>query len=360
MAETLSTTNWTMTAQEVYNLAEVINQVVLESPLIGDIHEIVEGITMKTQIAILNQMGLSGILDANCDRPNSGSSLTTAQKYFEPVKIGDTFEFCPQTWDSLMKTVGPKLKQYSDKYNLTNEWKDILMMKIAESLKLSIPRIVWLSDTAVAAATSGAAGLKSAANVKYFNQNTGLWKQIFAGVTATTIKKVTISENAQTTTALQLALAANKAQDTMAAMWKAASPRLQNNQSAQFLLSGEMFQNYKETLLNKGVVYDINILQNGLQTLSYQGFKVVNMATVWDMDLKAYFVDNTTNNAHHLPNRAVFVAPENTKLATIAASDFTNIEAGYESTSTKRQVWMSYGYMIDAKIIFEDEIVAAY
>ena len=260
----------------------------------------------------------------------------------------------------MLKTSAATVRQYTDRYELTGGWKDLVLFKIAESMKQTIPRVAWLSDTAVAAAGVATAGLKVAGNAKYFNQNTGLWKQIFSAVTATTVKKIAISENAQITTALQLALAADKAKDTMAAMWKAASPTLQNNPNAQFLLSGEMFQNYKDSLMNKGVVYDINILQNGLQQLRYNGFKVINMAAVWDIDLKANFVDNTANNAHYLPNRAVFTAPENIQLTTISASDFTNIEVGYESTSTKRMNWASYGYLTDAKLIQESEIVVAY
>lgn len=77
-------------------------------------------------------------------------------------------------------------------------------------------------------------------------------------------------------------------------------------------------------MIKAGTAYDINILQNGLQTLKYRGRIVINMETIWDADLQADFVNNTTNNAGYLPNRAVFTYATNIPIATLNEGDLTS------------------------------------
>jgi hypothetical protein len=222
----------------------------------------------------------------------------------------------------------------------------------------AILRFAWFGDKNVPTAAAAVAGLKVAGNAKFFNAIDGLWKQIFAAVTATTIKKVAISENSQVTLPLQLTLATDRCKTTFDAMWALASPALQSTPDAYFLVSGAMFENYYQTLVKAGTAYDINILQNGLMTLKYRGLNVINMNTVWDTDLQAYFVDNTTNNAGYLPNRVVLTHADNIPIATLNEADLSLVESFYVQQT--RQNYTSYGFTIDAKVILEDEIVVAY
>lgn len=359
MSTTFDVSGYTLNPIEAQSLSEFIVENVLQQPTLNQIHKIWTGVKMKQQIPFINQMGLSGIADSGCSRPESGANFSGSEKYFEPAKIGDTFINCQSDMDALFKAYFNKINAYAEKYDITGSDLDkLIAAMISNSLSQSIYRFAWLGDTDVDVAGALVAGLKSAGNAKFFDVIDGLWKQIFAGVTANKITKIAISENTETTLDEQLTLASSTAIDTLNAMYKKASQSLKGNANAKFLLSGELFENYYQYLLSKGSVYNIDYITNGLPTLKYRNFDVVNMATIWDIDLQAYFVDNTTNNAGYLPNRAVFTTPENIPIGTLNENDLSSLESWYNRDERKNKT--SYGYTLDAKLIKESEIVVAY
>lgn len=359
MATQLDISGYTLNPKESGSIQDFIIQQFLEQPALTTLHKVWTGVKMKEQIAFVNRFGKTGIKDSTCTRPASGAKATTAEKFWEPKNIGDTFVNCQAEMDGLFKAYFDKITSYAQKFNIEGSDLDKLIIAMVEdSMMKAVYRYAWFGDTAVAAAGAATAGLKSAANVKFYDAVDGLWKQIFAGVTATTIKKVAITENAQLTLALQLTLASDRAKLTLDAMYKNASIELQTNPTAKFLLTGELWENYYQWLLSKGVVYDINLLQNGLQSLKYRGFDVINMNTIWDYDLQGDFVDNTTNNAGYLPNRAVFTYAENTPIATLNENDLASLESWYNQDERVNKT--AYGFTLDAKVIKESEIVVAY
>lgn len=359
MANTIDISGYTLNPLEQTELSQFIVKQFMVQPTVSQIHMVWTGVKMKEQIALVGRMGKSGILDTSCTRPESGATVPTSEKFWEPANIGDTFINCAVTMNGLFKAYFGKINRYAEKFNIEGSDLDKLIIAMVEdSMSKAILRFAWFGDKAVPTAGAAVAGLKVAGNAKFYNAIDGLWKQIFAGVTATTIKKVAISENAQVTLPLQLALAADKARTTFDAMYAAATPELRANPDAFILVSGNLFQNYYQSLIAKGQVYDINILQNGLQTLSYLGKTVINMETVWDTDLFADFVGNTTNNAGYLPNRAVFSHMNNLPIATLNESDLSLIESFWDPKERKN--YTAYGYTVDAKVIREDEIVVAY
>ena len=359
MANTIDISGYTLNPLEQAELSKFIVKQFMQQPTVSQIHMVWQGVKMKEQIALVGRMGKTGILDTACARPTSGTVIPTSQKFWEPANIGDTFINCAASMNSLFKAYFSKINRYAEKFNIEGSDLDKLIIAMVEdSMSKAVLRFAWFGDKAVPTAGAAVAGLKVAGNAKFYNAIDGLWKQIFAGVTATTIKKVAISENAQLTLPLQLALAADKARTTFDAMYALATPELRANPDAFILVSGNLFQNYYQSLVSNGQVYDINILQNGLQTLSYLGKLVINMETVWDTDLFADFVDNTTNNAGYLPNRAVFSHANNLPIATLNEGDLSLIESFWNNID--RQNYTAYGFSIDAKVIQESEIVVAY
>ena len=359
MANTISLSGYTLNPLEQAELSKFIVAQFTEQPSVAQIHTVWQGVKMKEQIALVGKLGKTGIADSACSRPIGGAVAPTSEKFWEPANVGDTFVNCAVSMDALFKAYFTKINNYAQKFNIEgSDYDKLVTAMIEDSMSKALLRLTWFGDKAVAAAGAAAAGLIVAGDAKFYNVINGLWKQIFAGVTAGTVKKVAIAENSQLTLALQLALATDKAKTTLDAMWSAASQTLRANTDAFILLSGAMFYNYENTLIKAGTAYDINILQNGLQTLKYRGRTVINMETVWDTDLQADFVDNTTNNAGYLPNRAVFTYATNIPIATLNEGDLTSIESFWDQK--ERQNYTSYGYTLDAKLLLESDIVVAY
>lgn len=359
MANTISLSGYTLNPLEQAELSKFIVAQFTEQPSVSQIHTVWQGVKMKEQIALVGKLGKTGIADSACSRPIGGAVAPTSEKFWEPANVGDTFINCAASMDALFKAYFTKINNYAQKFNIEgSDYDKLVTAMVEDSMSKALLRLTWFGDKSVAAAGTAAAGLIVAGDAKFYNVINGLWKQFFAGVTAGTVKKVAIAENAQLTLPLQLALATDKAKTTMDAMWKAASQTLRANTDAFILLSGAMFYNYEDTLIKAGTAYDINILQNGLQTLKYRGRTVINMETIWDADLQADFVNNTTNNAGYLPNRAVFTYATNIPIATLNEGDLTSIESFWDQK--ERQNYTSYGYTLDAKLLLESDIVVAY
>ena len=359
MATTLDITSLGINPKEPGSIGEFIIQEVIQQPAISKVHRMWDGITMGQKIYFTEGMGKTGIADASCTRPTSGAKGSITEKEVYPKPIGDTFINCQAEFDSLFKAYYDKITSYNQRFDISgSDEEKLVIAMIEDSLSKSILRHAWFGDTAAAAATSSLSGLITAGDAKFYNVIDGFWKQIFAGVTATDIARVTISKNTQTTKANQLALAAGESVTIFDAMWGAASPRLKADATAMMLVSGSIFENYRQYLVSKGIVYDINVMQNGLRSLKWNNLEVVDMSTVWDIDLYADFVDNTTNNAYYLPNRALLVNPDTIPVFTLNTNDLTSIESWYEQK--ERQNYTSYGYTLDAKLGSAAKIVAAY
>jgi hypothetical protein len=202
-------------------------------------------------------------------------------------------------------------------------------------------------------------GLVSAADVKFYDYFDGLWEQIFDAVAATTMQRVTITENATISSkSAQLALAANAATGYFKLVDAASDSRLRSDPNAQMLVTRELFENYLLELETAGQAYDINITQDGLPSLKWRGYNVVNMETIWGLSSRDDFENNTDGLAYYLPHRIVFTVPNNIPLGTLNENDFTELEQWYNVD--ERQNKTAYGFTLDAKELEEYMIVVAY
>lgn len=361
MAKGIVESALTMNPLEVQDLQEFIIEQVFNRPELLALHGIQTGVTMKEQIVFASQFGKTGIKgDATCGRKTSGAASVLTQKYWEPVGIEDTLIHCNKEIDGLFKAYFTKIQRYRENYEIEGTDLEIFFtILFLESMQNTIWRAAWYGDVDVAAAGAGTAGLVSAGNVKFYDYFDGLWNQIFTGVTATDIAKVTIAENAVVTSkADQLELAAGKSVEYFRAIRDKSDTRLRSQMDAKMYVSGEIFRNYTDYLVDKGAVYDINIMQDGLQSVKWDKYEVVNMETVWDTDSREDFVNNTTDNVYYLPHRIAFTVPANIPIGTLNSADFDELEQWYDRDNRENK--MSYGFSLGSKVLEESMITVAY
>jgi hypothetical protein len=360
MAKGIVESALTMNPIEVQDLSQFIIEKIFTRPELLRLHGIRTGVKMKEQIVFASQFGKTGIKGtATCTRKTSGAASTLTQKYWEPEGIEDTLIHCNAEIDALFKAYFTKINKYRDKYEIEGTDLEIFFsILLLESIQRTLWRAAWFADKSVAVATTGVAGLKLAGDVKFYDYFEGLWEQIFAAVTATTVKRYTIIENAEVTTAAQLTLAAGRSIEIFEGIWALADPRLKSDPDRIMEVTNEIWENYRRYLQSKGENFTIEFTTEGLKELNWNGVPIVNMETVWDLDLQADFVDNTTNNAYYLPNRVVLTVPENKPIGTLNESDFDELEIFYDQK--ERQFYMGYGFSLDAKLLEEYRIVVAY
>ena len=362
----------TFNPKEVDGFEKFIFQDVMELPDLRRVHHIQNGITMKEQIVLAGLFGKTGLKagssqDGKCGRPTSGAKSVLTEKFWEPVGIEDTLIHCNADMNSLFKAYFDKITKYREVYEFEPsdfEWVQIsgkeldseaqvnigvfLMILFSESMQRTIWRAVWFGDTAVTVSTTTTAGLLHTDNEKFYDYFDGLWKQIFTAVASSKIKKVEIVANTiNTSKEDQLVLPVDEALNTMKKMKAKASPTLKSNAEAQFLLSGELFENYTDTLTEKGGAYDINILQNGLTVTKWGGYDVINMATAWDMESREDFENNTTDAVYFAPHRAVMTLKTNVPIGTLNEEDFDTLEVWYNRDERLHKE--AYGFSLDSK-----------
>ena len=368
MASNIDITGLALNPLEVGDLGAFIVERTFEDPTLRSIHAVWTGVKMKEQIAFASQLSKTGIKDSSCTRPNSGAKSIMTQKYWEPVKIGDTLVHCQADVNALFKAYFAKVQNYAQLFDITGtDLEQFLGVLLTEAAMKAVFRLVWLGDTDVeeATATGGetavVAGVVDADLVAFYDAIDGLWKQIFTAVTAGTIKKSTVvlsALNAESTTTLQTTLTAGDAVLVFEDMWRLADTRLRSDANAQFLVSREIFENYRQYLQTKGENFTIDYTKDGLPSLKWNGKLIVNMETIWDLNLRADFVADLDDNLYILPNRAVLTVPANIPVATLNDNDMSELDVWYEKK--ERQMYTAYGFTLDAKVLEEYMIVVAY
>jgi len=360
MATGLDISGLALNPQEVQEIQQFIIEEVFSRPDLMALHGIQTGIKMKEQIVFASQFGKTGLKASGCTRLTSGASSTLTQKYWEPAGIEDTLIHCNKELNALFKAYFGKIQKYRDNYEIEGTDLQIFFsILMLETMQRIIYRAAWFGNTAAAAASAGTAGLVDAGNVKFYDYFDGLWEQIFDGVTTTDIKRYTIALNAQVTPAAQLNLTADLAKDTyFEEIWALADPRLKAHPDKKLYVNNAIWENYRKSLQKAGENSTITYTEEGFRQLMWNGVPVVNMETIWDVDLFADFVDNTTNNAYYLPNRIVLTVPANIPIGTLNESDFTELEMWYDQDN--RQNKTAYGFSLDAKVLEEYMIVVGY
>ncbi len=350
----------TLNPKEVENFQEFIIERTFKRPELNSLHRVYTGVANDEQIVLASQLPSVGLKsNTNCGRKKSGAKSTLTEKFWELQGIEDTLIFCGAEINANFKAFYGKIKAYTERYDITgSDTLTFLTLLFEEAINRTIYRAAWLGDKSVAAATSSVAGLIDSDNKKFYDYFNGIWTQIFAGVSNSKIEKIDITENAAVTPAAQKTLANGAAVAYFEAVLAAADSRLVADSNSQFYVTNGLWQNYRQHLQSKGENFTIQYTTDGFQTLDWNGKKVVNMVNVFEADLSADFIDNTTNKALFAPNRIVFSSPDNLPIGTSNDKDFSLIESLYDPFG--REHYLGFGFNLDAKVLEEKMIVVAY
>jgi len=352
-------TTLTLNKEEVQEVSKAVFEYVLETSDIAKLHDIHTGIQWDTQIPFIGALGLVGREIEQCQPVTNTNKIPMSEKTWTPKLIGGRFEHCEVDIDPLFKLFG-KVKRINPDYydKIDSEELGVVLMRIIDSLKLMIPRIVWFGDTTVQEVQSGGY-LTDGTDTYFFSMLDGLWKQIFADIPTTSKYYVEITENAGADYNAQLDLPADFAFNLFRDMYAKADPRFK-----QLMQSGkvtpmihctaaiaENWQAYKET---QSLHFTLsNVEGGGLQEM----FRNIKIETRYDWDsiIQSYQDDGTTYN---LPNRALMTVPSNIPIGTVSTDDLTKVESFYDRYHEVNV--MDFRLMLDAKFLSDYLAVAAY
>ena len=347
----------TMNPQEVDEVSKAIFELVIEEGDLSEYHEIETGITMKTQIAFIGNLGLLGYKQTDCARTEDGSSIPLTEKYWDPVLIGDRLKHCATDINPLLKLFKKASRINPDFYDrIGSEELGLVIAKIEQALKQMANRYVWFGDTA-AANISGGGVIKNGIDVKYFNAFDGLFKQIYAEVPTTASNYVEISQNAGASYAAQ-SLPADAALTIFRNMFNATDARffqaLESGAVPEMMITRELQQNYWDTLEAKSLNFSLAETTDGTTKMSYRGIPL-KVRYDWDNNIKSYQDNGTKLN---LPHRAILTVKENIPVATLSQEDLNNVTSFY--VQKDKANYMDFDLNMDAKHLLDYMTVAAY
>lgn len=227
-------------------------------------------------------------------------------------------------------------------------------------------RIKWMGD--IAAATTPAGYLKVGVDLDDYTPLDGWWKQIFAGVTATTIQRETIAANTQLTLALQESTyTAALVYATLSGLYYKADQRLLYSEKHPpfFLLTDFMVRRL-------GEYYDSNMITAGFVSaaqaelypgaaLMFRGIPVYAMP-VWDRFIVAdtKSMEGGATTAVYYRHRALLTNNDNLILGEVQGPDTGMNSIRVEHVSGTTSAMFMGQAEADVKIGSHSFFVAAY
>jgi hypothetical protein len=342
----------TFNGEEAKTLQDAIIESSINNPAVADLMTVYDGIITKKQIPFLGRLSKITKLDGGCGTGILSKNIPMTEKFWEPENVKIWLDMCAQELDGSFFVY--LRKNGIDRDNLEGtEIASFIVDTMSDAASEDLLRIIWFNDKA-AANVSGGGVIKNGVSLTDYNIINGIWKQIFAAVTADPARLVAISENALATKVLQMDLAASKALTTFQKMVASADSRLIESPDKIIIATRSIVENYATYLESQGADASFVRIENGYVTLRYRDIMIYGF-NFWDRTIQADFDNGTT---YDLPHRAILTTVANLAVGYDLSSDVGVVEAWYEKMTEKMN--FRGKYRVDAKLMQEYMFQAAY
>lgn len=328
------------------------------SPDMRQMMDIRENIKAKEQIAFLGRIDKVTKKDGGAGTGKQNRQLQMSEKYWDPERmkiwIAINEDDLEDTFFVWLTKNGVDRRNIEDLTEYYTQW---VLEVFSHAAREDAKRIAWFGDKDVKKVSEGGV-LSDTADASDYNQVNGLWKQIFAAVTAGKTPRVTISKNAEATFATQLALADDDAYKIMREMVNKADSRLRQAPDKIFLLSETLYQNRIDERESKfpGVFEMVKRQDEDHSTGErYRNIPILSMDEIWDRYIQSDFQDGT---AYDMPHRAVLTTVSNL----VAGFDSEDAVDSFRTYFDEESETVNFKglYKFDVKHMLEYMTVAAY
>lgn len=359
MASTIDFSGLTLNTEEARSSSECVFESVFVKPSnLSDVHDIQTGVVMDKQIPFLGKYGLVGKVDpGSCGVNGESAQIPTSEKVWTPKLISFRLTHCQDNIPQLLKFWTKGRKAAGTWEDVDGEMMTFIEDRAMDATKESILRLASFGDTAATnvGAGSGSELITAGVDASYFTPIDGLWKQIYTDQAgAAEIYRHTISENALTTKAAQLALADDVALNAFRDMYDNIAPEAFESGNLVFQVTRNFHSNWAAFLEDKSLAFMLNRTEDGATQWTYRGIPIV-IRYDWDRGIKAWEDLGTTYN---LPTRAGLWSLSNVPIGTSDEESFSELRSFYDFKDKAH--YMDVAYKLDVKILKETEIAVAY
>ena len=339
----------------VREISKLIFKDVLTAERIGSLVNIIRGVYNGDKLGIVGEFGLLGTANTGCNPTWGNDAIATSEKTWDIGAWQIAEQLC---WADVENTlVKYTLNNGSDIVDLTpNDYLDeIVVPRLELAIMKMYIRLAFFGDKNASDVGNGGV-ITNASDVPYFTLIDGYFKQLFAGVTAGTTPRVTITANTQTTKAAQKSGIASEAVDVLDAMINSASPTLRQ-QSDQIIYVTQSFADGLEAQLLKtyyGSELHWKDLFAGIREASYRGIRI-RVIPMLDEIIQGY---EGTATAFNAPHRAIYTTERNLALGVNGTDDFAGLRISFDETTLLNHIYATD--KLGAMVVDEAMAVIAY
>jgi len=353
MAATINLSALTFTADQLRQLNELVVTATLQSPEMALFHTFHSGIKNDREIGIIpGTLGLMGKAAQGCD-PVADTTLgaTATLKTWEPKRIEVIIDQCATDIAASMAKLARNLGVGVNDLTST-QYFDFLLELLVMDVPKMIHRHAWFGNKAAANVSDSPAGvITDGVDVDYFNVINGFWYQLAAIYASATDRKTSITENAQSTRALQFSeMSTADAFAYLNAVIDAAPSVLLGQSDKVLLVTRSIAQKAYRELQSKGIAYKPELQTNGFEISQWDGIPMY-VIPIWDEWINSYENNGTKLNS---PHRIVLTTKSNLNIGMEGTGLFENINSFYDMKSRVNRIEVSDAF--DAKII-DDRLI---
>lgn len=368
MGNIINASDLAFNGEEVRAVSEGIMEEIFAKPAITEFLTAYTGIKAKKQIAFLGRLtGLVGQKHdaSSCSPIENEATITNTEKFWMPAYIDDRFSEC---WDDLLDTFFIYGTQNGvNKADLTTtDFAVFFISRYEDAIAEMFYRLVWFGDT-TADDTAGGGNLVTAGFVaKRWDAFDGIWKQLFAIVTATPARKTAglAAKNAELSFALQAFDATDTTNKVVTTVLQNlvfnADHRLRGKADKFIMVTQSVADQYVRELeasAADGISIAFEYLQDGISVLKRGGVTVFAFS-FWDRIIEEYMRTIGSELNYYLPHRAILTTKANLAFGTEEEGNLSEVDVFFDKKDKK--TYFDFGANLDAKVLQDYMVQVAY
>ncbi len=354
MASEINLSALTINEQEALSASEAVFTKSLMKPELSDVHNVMTGIQMKTQIPIYGRFGPVGKKSSGSCAANAATVASVAtEKFWDPELISFRLSHCQEDINQLFKM----WKRNSDALKTWDTMdpgqEEFLVDLTVDATIESVLRITSFADESETAVTSGG-NVTDGISILFLTMLDGLWKQVFTAVAAGTTTRYQIPENGAATEVQQFTLASDRALKVFRNLYENIDTRAFRDGTLVYEVTNSIQLNWQSFLEDKSLTFMLDRTEDGATKYSYRGIPII-VRHDWTNNIKTFF-DTTTKL--YLPNRAILGPISNIPIGTSDESNLDDFNMFFEPVTKK--LLTDVAYYIDCKLVEDFMTAVAY
>ena len=354
MASEINLSGLTINEQEALSASEAVFTKSLMKPELADVHNVMTGIQMKTQIPIYGRFGIAGQKSLGSCNANAETLASVAtEKFWDPELINFRLSHCQEEINQLFKMWKRNASAQKTWDTMDPGQEEFLVDLTADATTESVLRITSFGDESGTAVTSGG-NITDGVSILYFTMLNGLWQQLFSAVAGGTSTRYQITENGAATEAAQFNLAPDRALKVFRNLYENIDTRAFRDGTLVFEVTNSIMLNWQSFLEDKSLVFSLDRTEAGATKYQYRGIPII-VRYDWTNNIKSYF-DTTTKL--YLPNRAILGPISNIPVGTSDESNLNDMNMFFDPVTKK--LLTDVAYYIDCKLVEDFMTAVAY